>query len=69
MNAVTLQPAAGAHGELTGMMIIKNILKLKEKNVKKLLSPIPLMGLILQVLIFAVLKLFLLNQMKKDRLI
>ena len=23
MDAVTLQPAAGAHGELTGMMVIK----------------------------------------------
>ena len=31
MDAVTLQPAAGAHGELTGMMVIK---KYFEVNVK-----------------------------------
>jgi len=28
----TLQPAAGAHGELTGVMMIKNILKRKVRS-------------------------------------
>ena len=29
MDAVTLQPAAGAHGELTGMMVIKKFFEVK----------------------------------------
>jgi len=32
MDEFTLQPAAGAHGELTGVMMIKNILKRKARN-------------------------------------
>lgn len=36
MDAVTLQPAAGAHGELTGMMIIKKYFEVKGDNRKKL---------------------------------
>ncbi len=39
MDAVTLQPAAGAHGELTGMMIIKKYFEVKGKNRKKVIIP------------------------------
>ncbi len=40
MDAVTLQPAAGAHGELTGMMIIKKYFETKgEFNRKKVIVP------------------------------
>ena len=39
MDAVTLQPAAGAHGELTGMMIIKKYFETKGENRKKVLIP------------------------------
>jgi len=40
MDAVTLQPAAGAHGELTGMMIIKKYFEVKgELNRKKVIVP------------------------------
>ena len=40
MDAITLQPAAGAHGELTGMMIIKKYFEVKgETNRKKVIIP------------------------------
>lgn len=39
MDAVTLQPAAGAHGELTGMMIIKKYFEHIGDNRKKVLIP------------------------------
>lgn len=39
MDAVTLQPAAGAHGELTGMMIIKKYFEVKGENRKKVIIP------------------------------
>ena len=40
MDAVTLQPAAGAHGELTGMMIIKKYFETKgETNRTKVIVP------------------------------
>ena len=40
MDAVTLQPAAGAHGELTGMMIIKKYFEVKgETQRKKVIIP------------------------------
>ena len=40
MDAITLQPAAGAHGELTGMMIIKKYFETKgETNRKKVIIP------------------------------
>ncbi len=39
MSAVTLQPAAGAHGELTGMMIIKKYFESINDNRKKVLIP------------------------------
>lgn len=40
MDAVTLQPAAGAHGELTGMMIIKKYFEVKgEFNRTKVIVP------------------------------
>ena len=39
MDAVTLQPAAGAHGELTGMMIIKKYFESINDNRKKVLIP------------------------------
>ena len=39
MDAVTLQPAAGAHGELTGMMIIKKYFEVKGDNRKKVIIP------------------------------
>lgn len=39
MDAVTLQPAAGAHGELTGMMIIKKYFENKNDIRKKVIIP------------------------------
>ena len=40
MDAVTLQPAAGAHGELTGMMVIKKYFETKgENNRTKVIVP------------------------------
>ena len=40
MDAVTLQPAAGAHGELTGMMVIKKYFEVKgETKRKKVIGP------------------------------
>jgi len=39
MDAVTLQPAAGAHGELTGMMIVKKYFEVKGENRKKVIIP------------------------------
>ena len=40
MDAVTLQPAAGAHGELTGMMIVKKYFETKgETNRTKVIVP------------------------------
>jgi len=40
MEAVTLQPAAGAHGELTGMMIVKKYFEVKgEIQRKKVIIP------------------------------
>ena len=40
MDAVTLQPAAGAHGELTGMMVIKKYFEAKgETNRVKVIIP------------------------------
>lgn len=50
MDAITLQPAAGAHGEMTGMMIIKSILILSGKIEQKLSFLIRLMGQTQQVL-------------------
>ena len=62
MDAVTLQPAAGAHGELTGMMIVKKYFEhIGEKRTQHTAQT-------LQVLICAGLKSSLLNQMTKDRL-
>ncbi len=39
MDAITLQPSAGAHGELTGMMIIKKYFEVKGENRKKVIIP------------------------------
>jgi len=39
MSAITLQPAAGAHGELTGMMVIKKYFEVKGENRKKVIVP------------------------------
>jgi len=40
MDAITLQPAAGAHGELTGMMIVKKYFEVKgELQRKKVIIP------------------------------
>lgn len=39
MDALTLQPAAGAHGELTGMMVIKKYFEVKGDNRKKVIIP------------------------------
>lgn len=39
MDAVTLQPAAGAHGELAGMMVIKKYFENKGDNRKKVIVP------------------------------
>ncbi len=39
MDAVTLQPAAGAHGEFTGMLIIKKYFEKKGETRKKVIVP------------------------------
>lgn len=39
MDAISLQPAAGAHGELAGMMIIKNYFLSKGENRTKVIIP------------------------------
>ena len=39
MDAVTLQPAAGAHGELTGMMVIKKYFETKGEKRTKVIIP------------------------------
>lgn len=39
MDAVTLQPSAGAHGELTGMMVIKKYFEVKGEKRKKVIIP------------------------------
>ena len=39
MDAISLQPCAGAHGELTGMMVIKKYFEVKGDNRKKVLVP------------------------------
>jgi glycine dehydrogenase subunit 2 len=39
LNAVSLQPAAGAHGELAGMMVIKKYFQVKGENRSKVLIP------------------------------
>lgn len=39
MSAVTLQPAAGAHGELTGMMIVKKYFETKGEQRTKVIVP------------------------------
>ena len=39
MDAITLQPSAGAHGELTGMMIIKKYFDNKKENRTKVIIP------------------------------
>ena len=39
MDKFTLQPAAGAHGELTGLMIIKKYFEEKQEKRKKIITP------------------------------
>ena len=39
MQAVSLQPAAGAHGEFSGMMVIKKYFEVKGEHRKKVISP------------------------------
>ena len=39
MDAISLQPAAGAHGELTGMMVIKKYFEVKGENRTKVIIP------------------------------
>ena len=39
MDAITLQPSAGAHGELTGMMVIQKYFESKGDNRKKVIIP------------------------------
>lgn len=39
MNAVTLQPAAGAHGEFSGMLVIKKYFEVKGENRTKVIVP------------------------------
>ena len=39
MSALTLQPAAGAHGELTGMMIVKKYFEVKGEHRNKVIVP------------------------------
>src|SRR2546422_8983611 len=39
MDAVTLQPAAGAHGELTGILLVRALLEKRGNPRKKILIP------------------------------
>jgi glycine dehydrogenase subunit 2 len=39
MDAVSLQPAAGAHGEFAGMLIVKKYFEVKGENRKKVIVP------------------------------
>lgn len=39
MDAITLQPSAGAHGEMTGMMIVKKYFETIGQNRKKVIIP------------------------------
>lgn len=39
MDAISLQPAAGAHGELTGMMVIKKFFEVKGEKRTKVIVP------------------------------
>lgn len=39
MDAVTLQPAAGAHGELTGMMVVKKYFEVKGEKRTRVIIP------------------------------
>src|SRR5258706_13678245 len=39
MDAVTLQPAAGAHGEFTGILLIRALLESRGNRRKKVLIP------------------------------
>ena len=39
MDAVTLQPAAGAHGEFTGILMIRALLESRGNPRKKILVP------------------------------
>jgi glycine cleavage system P protein (glycine dehydrogenase) subunit 2 len=39
MDAITLQPAAGAHGELTGLLLVRGYLQAKGNPRKKILIP------------------------------
>ncbi len=39
MDAITLQPAAGAHGELTGMMVVKKYFEVKGEKRNKVIIP------------------------------
>lgn len=39
MDAISLQPCAGAHGELSGMMVIKKFFEVKGEDRKKVLVP------------------------------
>lgn len=39
MDAISLQPAAGAHGELSGMMIVKKYFEVKGENRTKVIIP------------------------------
>ena len=39
MDAITLQPQAGSHGELTGLLIIRSYFNLKKENRKTVLIP------------------------------
>lgn len=39
MDAISLQPAAGAHGEFSGMMVVKRYFELKGENRRKIIIP------------------------------
>lgn len=39
MHAISLQPAAGAHGEFSGMMVVKKYFETKGENRKKVIIP------------------------------
>ena len=39
MDAITLQPAAGAHGEMTGILLMRAYLQSKGNPRKKILIP------------------------------
>lgn len=64
-----MQPSAGAHGELTGMMVIKKYFEVNGENRTKVIIPDSAMVLTLQVPTACGFDIVPVKQMKEDRLI